>query len=345
MKEILRDFIIESIYHTRTISPAFSNSGLYTIITFHRVLPENLRQQYPLPGLVTTPEELHWILSYCRKHYNCGSISKTIELWKRKNKGKKPLLAITFDDGQEDNYRYAIPVLEKLGLTSTFFVPVSNIETATPLWHDILGFTVLRLFESDKNGIDKLNESLRLNLFLCRSPIEAARAAVKRAKSITVHQRVKLIQNLMKDNNAPCPKWARMMTWQHLREINNNGHEIGSHSMTHPLLPQCSNSDLQTEIGKSREVLQEKLKIPIETFCYPNGDYDERVVKITQSAGYSCAVTTKWKANRQRGPMFQLGRCDIDPTRVKNRNGELSKSRLQWRLSYFKRFLDKFKKV
>ena len=336
----MRDFVTGALNLTGATSPLFSNSGLYTILTFHRILPADLRQQYPLPVLVITPEELEWVLSYCRQHYSCGSLADTIGQWKRRAQEKRPLMAITFDDGQEDNYRYALPVLEKLGLTATFFVPVKNIETANPLWHDILGFSILHLIKTNKQKLNTINELLDLNLLAYETPIDGARAAIRKAKSLTNQHRIELTEAIIKNNEPCCPRWAGMMNWQQLREMDKKGHEIGSHSMTHPILPKCPKSMLHTEITKSRRILQERMDSPIESFCYPNGDYNEQVLRMTKSAGYSVGVTTKWKANNHDDSLFELGRCDIDPKRIINRSGELSQSRLAWRLSKFRRILN-----
>ena len=45
-------------------------------------------------------------------------------------------LAITFDDGYEDNFRYAAPILERLELPATFFVVTQWIGTETVAWWD-----------------------------------------------------------------------------------------------------------------------------------------------------------------------------------------------------------------
>ena len=42
--------------------------------------------------------------------------------------GERPTVAITFDDGYEDNHRYALPALAELGLTATFFIATGLID-------------------------------------------------------------------------------------------------------------------------------------------------------------------------------------------------------------------------
>jgi peptidoglycan/xylan/chitin deacetylase (PgdA/CDA1 family) len=49
---------------------------------------------------------------------------------------KKPLVAVTFDDGYADNFEVAAPILEVHGLRGTFFITSGFVENAAPLWYD-----------------------------------------------------------------------------------------------------------------------------------------------------------------------------------------------------------------
>ena len=69
--------------------------------------------------------------------------------------------------------------------------------------------------------------------------------------------------------------------------------DFGSHTLSHSSLSHIiSEKALQTEINNSKINLEQKLSIPIETFCYPYGNYNETVKKIVKEAGYLCAVST-----------------------------------------------------
>ena len=52
------------------------------------------------------------------------------------------------------------------------------------------------------------------------------------------------------------------------------GNEIGSHSMTHPVLPSMSTGEIEAELAESRCMIEAKLGRPAEFFSYPNGDVD-----------------------------------------------------------------------
>lgn len=71
-------------------------------------------------------------------------------------------------------------------------------------------------------------------------------------------------------------------------------HDIGGHTMTHPSdLKQLSDDDLRFEVETCRQSLQDFTGQPINSFCYPRGRYDERVIQAVMDAGYTNARTTK----------------------------------------------------
>ncbi len=111
------------------------------------------------------------------------------------------------------------------------------------------------------------------------------------------------------------------------------GHEIGSHSMSHALLPELDEHALRYEIGESRRIIEQNLGIGVFSFCYPNGDADGRVVEMVKNAGYTQAVTTRWGPNPEDRSVFELHRCDLQGTHVRSARGVLSETRLAWRIS------------
>jgi peptidoglycan/xylan/chitin deacetylase (PgdA/CDA1 family) len=55
------------------------------------------------------------------------------------------------------------------------------------------------------------------------------------------------------------------------------GHEIGSHTVTHPHLPKLSDAELERELGESAAGLETKFGRPVPTLAYPYFEYDARV--------------------------------------------------------------------
>jgi peptidoglycan/xylan/chitin deacetylase (PgdA/CDA1 family) len=79
------------------------------------------------------------------------------------------------------------------------------------------------------------------------------------------------------------------MTWDELRQVAASGWEIGSHTVTHPHLPQLSDVELQSELVDSKERLEREIGRPCRTLAYPSGRFDDRVMHGAAVAGYEVA--------------------------------------------------------
>jgi peptidoglycan/xylan/chitin deacetylase (PgdA/CDA1 family) len=341
-KPWLRDGLAEVLAKVGATSPARFARGALTIITFHRVLPPDKLRQYPMPGLAMTPEQLELVLTELARFFQVGSVIEGFRAWRNGESSARPRLALSFDDGALDNFEHARPVLDKLGLRASFYVPVQNVEQRRALWHDRLGFALLRSAAAVRqaNGVDfdarlaPFGASVRA--FAAVLPQDALRIAadgVTYAKRLPFEQRERSIERLEAAvGGDQVPKFAGMISWDQVRELHRAGHEIGSHSLSHSLWPELSDGRLREEVEASRRELSNAIDADVPSFCYPNGSYDARVIGAVQAAGYECAVTTRWGLNRKQ-PAFELARCDMDFARLQSRRGEFSKERLWLRVS------------
>lgn len=328
LRHIARDALARALDKSGVTRPSRRSSDHLSIATFHRVLPERERRAYPLPGIVVTPEELDFFLGYFAEHYTLGSLT---ELWGRYRAGERPespFLALTFDDAQRDNLLHAVPVLDRHGVRASFYVPVDHVEEARPLWHDRLGFALLESVTDSE-----LAEVVAASFGRAPSDAEDVLGFVEEAKDLDPEERELRVRSLEASSKRGIPGWAAMMSWDEVRRLADAGHEIGSHSRTHPILPQCDDARLEREIVGSRQILEAKLGREVTTFCYPNGDSDGRVAAVVERAGYHCAVTTRWGGNGSFADRLALKRWDMNAFHVREVSGQLSAPRLAWRIS------------
>lgn len=323
----LRDVAASALDLSSVTRPSRRARNKLTIATFHRVLPSEQLAQYPLPVLAVTPEELRWFLAFFARHFECGTLQNAVSKLRQRPSSARPLLAITFDDGQLDNYLHARPVLEGLGLRATFFVPLDAVEGGGALWHDRLAYVAQRLLEDDPRGGAAQLRKFQLD---ATDPGRAVRSA----KRLSPSEREVLIAELeAAAGGAASPPWDGFMSWEQLRELSDAGHEIGSHSMSHALLTQCDEAALAHEVQTSRDILRDRLNATVDSFCYPNGDANAQVVAAVKRAGYTQAVTTGWGLNGALAEPLALRRCDMAGRHARDRHGRLSTSRLKWRIS------------
>jgi peptidoglycan/xylan/chitin deacetylase (PgdA/CDA1 family) len=67
--------------------------------------------------------------------------------------------------------------------------------------------------------------------------------------------------------------------------------DFQSHTISHPILPRCSEEKARREIVESKADLEREMGLDIYAFAYPNGDYSARDVQMVAEAGYDCGVT------------------------------------------------------
>jgi peptidoglycan/xylan/chitin deacetylase (PgdA/CDA1 family) len=92
------------------------------------------------------------------------------------------------------------------------------------------------------------------------------------------------------DAGSAPPDELAPLTWSELTELRDLGWEIGSHSAAHPLLPTLADSELRSELERSRRSIEERLGT-CDTLAYPYGVADERVAAAAEGAGYLAACT------------------------------------------------------
>jgi peptidoglycan/xylan/chitin deacetylase (PgdA/CDA1 family) len=99
------------------------------------------------------------------------------------------------------------------------------------------------------------------------------------------------------------------MGWDEIRALHNAGMEIGAHSISHLDLTTLSYYENVDQIARSGQEIAAQIGQPIRSFCYPAGQFNAEIAKITRDAGYTSATTTI-----QEGPQndpFTLPRLRI----------------------------------
>lgn len=306
--------------------------GCLTILCYHRVLPEERKREYFAPRLAVTPEAFRQHCRALSRFYDVLPLSRAVEAWRTDRAARRPIAALTFDDGYRDNIEYAAPLLAEARIVGTFFAIADLVGSRLAPWYDRVA-----------RAVRWLSQRGRLDAAMSRVP-GAERFGrcggdpfriVAEAKTLRPPDRRALLATLESEAGASEISWPHdaVMNESELRQLATAGHEVGSHSATHELLTQVDDAALAAEVAGSRRTLERRLASPVTAFCYPNGAVDDRVAEAVRDAGYACAVTTQPGRNAPGQDRLRLRRWFIDEERLAGLTGAASATLLRMEVS------------
>ncbi|QQS08483.1 MAG: polysaccharide deacetylase family protein [Phycisphaerales bacterium] len=285
-----------------------------TILMYHRVLPDDLWARSTLPNLVMPESAFRAQVELFARRFD---VRRAHDAVARARMGdyaeERPTIAITFDDGYADNARVAAPILVAAGLSATFYIVTGLVGTPGELWFD----RAIRRFRGSTP--DAARNALGAATLANSSSTMTAREWVNALKMLSPSARDAAIDALQESPSTP-PRHDldHMMSLDELRAMSAKGHEIGAHTVTHPILTTLELDAQRTEIDSSRAALTTILGEPNAPtgFCYPNGSYSTDTARAVRLAGYSYAVSTAPGRMDEHTDTYAIPRIDMNPHHV-----------------------------
>jgi peptidoglycan/xylan/chitin deacetylase (PgdA/CDA1 family) len=113
------------------------------------------------------------------------------------------------------------------------------------------------------------------------------------------------------EDAARYPETMRSVDWAMLEEMKEGPFEIGSHTLTHPHLPDLGDEELRRELSESRARVVERLG-GCDTLAYPFGEWSPRVAATAAECGYRFAFSLPTvRGQRTAGP-HSIPRVNVD---------------------------------
>lgn len=209
--------------------------------------------------------------TWLKKNYNIISLSAYHDYLKG-TLYKLPVksLIITFDDGHKNNYQL-LPLIKKLNIPITIFLCSGIINTKKHFWFlHPLGGKTSQYFKG-------IRDRERL--------LELSKLGYSDEKEFEERQAL---------NYTEIKEMIPYVDFQ-------------SHTITHPILPQCDFKKAEDEIILSKNQLEKELSLNIHSIAFPNGDYSSREIEIskvhyqsclTLEVGYNSITTDPYKIKR-----------------------------------------------
>ncbi|MDH5552166.1 MAG: polysaccharide deacetylase family protein [Nitrosomonas sp.] len=285
-----------------TLSPAGKNARL-SIAIYHQVKEEDDE----LLGVSASAPIFDLQVEYFSKYFNVLPLHEAVQ---RLQDGTLPSRAacITFDDGYADNEAVALPILQKHGVSATFFVATGFINGGI-MWNDVV-IEWMRRVPVDTLDLTKMD----LGKHVIETPSqrrEALYSLINTLKYLPFETRKQRIDQLCSLIPVSLPD-NLMMTSEQVIKLHRAGMGIGVHTVNHPILARLTNEAVFSEIAACKETLEQMINAPVRLFAYPNGkpgqDYLPDHIEIIKSLGFDAACTTAWGAAKKGCDLYQLPR-------------------------------------
>lgn len=280
--EIVRKLESKEIYHYKKLSEeewnvieqmtSFANiipQRNIAVLMYHRIIDS----EYNFWKLNVSPKTFEQHIRYISKNYK---VLRLEDEWCDIVKVDQKYVVITFDDGYVDNYRFALPILEKYHVPATIFVSTDLIDTDEMYWWDELE----KIFIVDNyigefmfGGVSYKITDSKCNENIC----------------LTIRNRIK---NMLPSKRKECmselrfalglrqsqTSTLRCMNTQELSRMAASPYvTIGGHTKSHLSMGSAHPKELlRSEIEESLSILAKKIGKKIDVFAYPFGGAEDR---------------------------------------------------------------------
>lgn len=273
------------------------------ILIFHRVLAE----PDPLFPDVHDATRFREFLRTLKRLYRVLPLGEGLDLLRA---GRLPAgsAALTFDDGYEDNYSVALPILKEEGVPATIFVATGFLDGGR-MFNDTV-WESFRQTTCDGADLD----------FIGLGQVAIGSWDDRRRLSGKVIEAIKYLNCDDRDRAAhrvaealkASPRNDLMMSTEQVARLPADIITVGAHTHSHPILTQLPDEEARNDIERGRARLEQIRGERIELFAYPNGvpgrDYVRSHVGMVRDLGFRAAVTTAVGAHVGSGDYYQIPR-------------------------------------
>jgi peptidoglycan/xylan/chitin deacetylase (PgdA/CDA1 family) len=274
------------------------------ILIYHRVLAS----PDPLNPDEVVADGFEAQMRFFSRHFAVLPLLEAARLLKQ---GKLPRRAccITFDDGYADNLTVALPILQRYRLPATVFVATGYLGGQT-MFNDAVTHAIAACA---KPHLDLAELDLGRHALETTGDRRAAIDAIlKRFKFRAPETRETDLQKLLAIAECGPSPPGPMLSRDQVRQLADQGVEIGGHTVMHPILTSVSHERAQNEIVDGKRELEAITGKSVKVFAYPNGkprrDYAACHVDMAREAGFELAVTTVSGLATPMSDLFQLPR-------------------------------------
>jgi peptidoglycan/xylan/chitin deacetylase (PgdA/CDA1 family) len=223
-------------------------------------------------------------IQYFKENYHIVSLA---DYYAGNFSADKLTIAITFDDGYENNFTRALPILQKYEVPATFFVTAIRATDYEYLWQD---YYDLARYCLDRQVIiaAQVFKKTKENKFISQQTGEDLGVLLHNSD----FKYKVLVMNMLGKQIGFHPSYMgrdyyMQMSIEQLQEAAQSPLiTIGSHGYYHNDLTVLPSDKAIAEMRNSKQWLEEKIGKKITAFAFPYGNYTRQMIKDAEKAGY-----------------------------------------------------------
>lgn len=294
------------------------NRGTLTVLLYHGVTGSSSEGIENYSGKHIRREAFAEQMLFVSRHCHVLSMQEVTEHYKKRKAFPDNAVAVTFDDGFQNNYSVAAPILADLSIPAIFYVSTGFISTDRMFWVDIVEDCINRCRKEHitivlGGGNNKFSLSTDI---LKTAAVEAIKIYCKGCPD---DEKEHIVESLIESSGVSpaCSAAAnyRKMTWEEVTELDADSFfTIGSHSVNHVILSLLSTSEMHREVSESIAVLEKRLGHPVEHFSYPEGQqnhFNNEVITCLRESGIVCCPSAIEGVNVFEEDLFTLKRIMV----------------------------------
>jgi peptidoglycan/xylan/chitin deacetylase (PgdA/CDA1 family) len=293
----------------RRLGPLHARPGqVGAILMYHRVHPDSTGAPWQL-------ERRHFRaqIAHLKRNYRVLPLAEMVAALAKERPLPPRAVAVTFDDGYQDNWTEAFPVLRELACPATIFLTAGLVGTSDTMWWDKLQYALqaTRLEQAEVTQVLAERHRLPAPDFAAAS----SEGLVEVLKQVPEAEKQHVVAQIAADLGVDAESNARdrMMTWEEARAMTASGLvTMGAHTVSHRNLKHLPIAEARQEILDSRRILERELATQVDFFAYPFGnpanDYTPAVKAAVREAGFKAAFSVVLGLVSPGDDLFELPR-------------------------------------